>query len=162
MNQRNSSAQGNSNPVDFKILHCIALACSSVVFCSVPMISCPTYGTSLDLLSEVYLYLLAILLFISNTMKLSPNSIQTKGLQKKKKNATRGGQRCCTHSSNHISAPGLRGLGSAPLLCCLWPSLSWSRQVAPDTARYWIQQHRSYKNPVTYNYVILSVFLLSP
>lgn len=49
------------------------------------MISCPTYGTSLDLLSEVFLYLLATLLFISNTMKLFPNSIQMKELQRNHK-----------------------------------------------------------------------------
>jgi len=50
------------------------------------MIPYPAYGTSLDLLSRVFLYLLTTLLFISNAMKLIPNSIQMKGLQKKKIN----------------------------------------------------------------------------
>lgn len=126
------------------------------------MISCLTYGTSLDLLSEAYLYLLAILLFISNTMKLSPNSIQTKGLQKKNK-MPRGAVRDAVPTAVTTSLHWDYGVWAPRLSCArLWPSLSWSRQVAPDTARYWIQQHHSYKNPVTYNYVILSVLLLSP
>lgn len=53
----------------FKILCCTALVYSSIFFCNVSVISSATYGTSLDLLYKLFLYLLATFLFISNTLE---------------------------------------------------------------------------------------------
>uniref|UniRef100_A0A8D2PD01 GDNF family receptor alpha 3 n=1 Tax=Zosterops lateralis melanops TaxID=1220523 RepID=A0A8D2PD01_ZOSLA len=81
------AAQREFKSCGFKILCCTAVLYSSVFFCNVSVISSATYGNSLDLLKELFLYFLATFLLISNTLEAISKHHSNEGHCK---NITRG------------------------------------------------------------------------